>query len=281
MAGGIATIPQVLQLIGQAPNQHGRKTAIENLRAVKSLFPMFQMSGGLPPQMQGLLQNVMQNGPQALLSNPIGALGGSLQGQVGGLIGQLTGQTGMSGLVSALGSGAGLQGALGNLVGTAQSLVGLPGGMGNFDLTSVIGHAGLMGMGVNLPASMGLDRVLGPVFSSGLLGQVQGTVSGLLEGVGDPGAAVAQVLGHVGAINGVLNASTNALTQGLQTTMGVSAFSIVADGLDPTNTDNPLLQFFQTIVTPDAQAAIAAHHEQMASEAPMRTGRNSDGSISV
>lgn len=277
MAGGFATIPQVLQLIGQAPNQHGRKTAIENLRAVKSLFPMFGVNGKLPPQMQEMLDKVMKDGPQALAQNPMGAIGGLLSGQAGQLAGQLGGIPGGEGIAAALAGPGGLQAGLDRLVGTATSLVGLPGGIGAFDINSVIGHAGLTSLG-NVPAALGLDRVLGPVFAGDTMGLVQGTLGRIAQSA-DPSGMVGEVLARTATLNGIVDSSIDALTRGLQATLGMSSFAVIADGLDPTQGDHPLLDFFQAIVLPEAQAAIAEHHAQMALEAPLRSGRNADGTI--
>lgn len=281
MAGGFATIPMVLQLIGQAPNQHGRKTAIENLRAVKSLFPMFGVNGKLPPQMQQIVDNMMQNGPQALVQNPIGALGGALQGQIGGIAGQIGNIPGAGGLVAALTGNGGLQAAVSSLVGSAGGLVGLPGN-GAFGIEAVIGHAGLASLG-ELPAAMGLDRVIAPVMQGGgLLGGAQSTLNSIQSAInngGDPTGYVGQVLNHVASMNDVVNGSVDALSRGLVATSGMSAFSIVADGLDPTRGAHPLLDFFHAIVLPDAIDAIGVHHTQMIAEAPIRSGRNRDGTV--
>lgn len=277
MAGGFVTMPQVLQVIGQAPNQHGRKTAIENLRAVKSLFPMFGINGKLPPQMQQMVDQVMQNGPAAMIQNPMGAISGLLSGQAGMLGAQLGAIPGGEGIAAALSGSGGLQSAITRLAGTAQSLVGLPGGIGAFDLNSVVGHAGLLSLG-EVPAALGLDRVLGPVFAGDAMGLVQGTLQRVADAA-DPSGMVGEVLARGATLNGIVDASIDAMTQGLQMTLGMSAFSVLADGLDPTRGDHALLGFFQEIVLPDALDAIAAHHEQMAAEAPLRSGRNPDGTI--
>jgi hypothetical protein len=120
MAGGFITLPQaIMSVVGGVPVQPaGAKTIIENLRAAKSM---------IPGDMGGILAKVLQQGPGALLQNPIGAVLGQMQGQLGGIVGQIQGLASgnLSGLLSAVTGASGLQSALGNLSQVSSALSGL------------------------------------------------------------------------------------------------------------------------------------------------------------
>jgi hypothetical protein len=210
MAGYI-TLPQaIMSVVGGVPVQPaGAKTIIENLRAAKSM---------IPGDMGGILSQVMQNGPGALLQNPIGSVLGSMQSQVGNLASSLTGMSGMSGLLSAVTGAGGLQSALGNLSQVSSALSGLTQpGAGAFGLMDAIGHANIVSMlGSNLPAGLGIAQAMGPVLMggqlSGMLSQVSNIASAVSGSSFDVNSAISQITGMTGTINGVLSAHTNAFT---------------------------------------------------------------------
>jgi hypothetical protein len=230
---GFITLPQaIMSVVGGIPVQPaGPMTIIEKLRAAKSM---------LPGDISGILAKVLQEGPQALLQNPIASITGQLQGQLGGLVSQIQGLSGMGlgGLLSAISGTGGLQSALGNLTGVANSLSGLA-GSGPFSLIDAIGHANIVGMlGSAMPANLSIANAMGPVLmGSGLnsmLGQVQGIASAITAGTIDPVAAVAQVTGMTSTINGVLDASAYAFSTVQNAVVGIAQtaglISLVASG---------------------------------------------------
>lgn len=211
MAGGFITLPQaIMSVVGGVPVQPaGPMTIIEKLRAAKSM---------IPGDIGGILSQVMQNGPGALLQNPIQSVLGSLQSQVGNLASQLGGLTGASGLLSAITGTNGLNASLGQLSSVSSALSGLTQpGAGAFGLMDAIGHSNIVSMlGANLPAGLGIQQAMGPILMgpqlSGMVGQVSNIAAAVSGGTLNPAAAITQVTGMTGTINGVISAHTNAFS---------------------------------------------------------------------
>jgi hypothetical protein len=71
-------------------------------------------------------------------------------------------------------------------------------------------------LGSNLPAGLGIQEAMGPLLMGGqlqsMVGQVSSIASAITNGTIDPVAAISQVAGMTGAINGVLDTHTNAFT---------------------------------------------------------------------
>lgn len=255
MAGGFTTVGQVLGLLGGVRVMPaGAMTVIEKLRAAKSM---------LPGDMGDILNQVMQQGPGALLQNPMAAVTGALNGQLGGLASQVTAALGANGagLVSALTGASGLGQALGNLQGMTDRLSGLANvAAGQFGLTDLVSHANLASMfGNALPAGLSLDIVTQPLRMMGdisnMAAAVPAIVSGAVSGKIPILDAVAAVGSMTGQLNGVMNASQTAMStlqaQAQTLSNAAAAVSMIASG-------PPQLQgVMNTLIRPSMRQAVS------------------------
>lgn len=249
----------VLPLIGGFVLKNARKVIAENLKVSKSMEP-YMGTGGLSAGslIQGLVKSAMSGGMGALVQNPVGAITGALTGQLGGITGQLANIPGASVLTDAIHGDLG--GALGALASHTDMMSGLAQATENgFGPMQVLGHANLLSSGFDMPAGIGMDNVLAPFASGGLVGAIQSNLPGLVAGVaggGNIGAAVAQVQAWAGTINGVVNGSVNALKGGQDAMASLSnAASMVHELVAPTNALGST--FLNLIAHPDVVQSIA------------------------
>lgn len=211
MAGGFLTLPMaIMNVVGGVPVMPaGVRTIVENLRCAKSM---------IPGDLGGLLANVLQNGPGALLQNPIGAVLGQLNGQLGGIVNQIQNiaNGNFGGLLSAITGATGLQSVLGNLSQVSNALSGLSQAVeGGFGLIDAIGHANIVSMlGEALPAGLGIQEAMGPLLMgehlAGMVSDLGGIAEGIANGTLDPLHAISQVTGMANTITNVLDIHTNA-----------------------------------------------------------------------
>ena len=223
----------ISSVVGGVPVQPASgMTVIEKLRAAKSM---------IPGDMGGLLGKMLTGGPAAILQNPIGSLQGALQGKIGALAGAISGGTpGFGGVISALTGAGGLQAAVGNLGQVSNALSGLTGAAeGGFGLLDAIGHANITSLfGSALPASLSVDKAMGPVMMGDRLAAMsaQFTVlaDGLVAGTIAEDHAISQIGTMTDEINAVLGASTHALStiqnQAVSIAQTASLISLVASG---------------------------------------------------
>lgn len=260
---GFITLPQaIMGVVGGVPvHPASPMTVIEKLRAAKSI---------IPGDIGGLLGQVLQNGPGAILQNPIGSVLGQMNGQLGGLVSQIQsiGGGNLGGLLSSITGAGGLQGVLGQLGGMSSALSGLTdAAQGGFGLIDAIGHANIAQiLGSNLPANLGIDVAMGPLMMGGQLSGMVGQISGIASAVSgagfDPTGAISQITGMTGQINGVMNASTGAFS-GLQSQIMGITNTISAVSMLSTDTGG-LGQIAQMIIQPQHMAEIqAAFAEQI------------------
>lgn len=238
---GFITLPQAIMAVtgGVPVMPAGAMTVIEKLRAAKSM---------LPGDMGGIMGQILQQGPGALLQNPIGSVLGQMNGQLGGIVGTIQGIAAgnngslgnLGGILSAVTGGGGLQAALGQLGSVSSALSGLTqAAEGGFGLMDAIGHANIVQMlGEHLPAGLGIQEAMGPVLMSGqlqsMLGPLQGIAGAIGSGSVNPGSAIATIAGMTGQINGVLNAHTNAIGTVQNQVLGIAqaagVVSLIASG---------------------------------------------------
>lgn len=260
---GYITLPQaIMSVVGGVPvHPASPMTVIEKLRAAKSI---------IPGDIGGLLGQVLQNGPGAILQNPLGSVLGQMNGQLGGLVSAINGATSgnLGGLLSAVTGASGLQSVMGQLGGISNALSGLTDpASGAFGLIDAIGHANIAQiLGSALPANLGINVAMGPLTMgsqlSSMVGQVSGITSALSKAGFDPAGAVSQINGMTSQINGVLSASTNAFSTLQSNIMGITN-TISAVSMLSTNTGG-LGAIAQTIIQPQHMAAIqAAFAEQV------------------
>lgn len=240
MAAGFITLPQaIMSVVGGVPVMPaGGQTIIENLRAAKSM---------IPGNMSGLMGQIMQNGPGALLQNPISGVLGQVQGQLGGIVGQIqqiaSGDLGIGnfgGMLTALTGTGGLTQALGQLSSVSSALSGLTQpGAGGFGLMDAIGHANIVQMlGEHMPPGLGIAQAMGPVLMGGQLSSMTGQLASMAAAIGsgtiDPFSAATRIAGMTQTINGVLNDHTHAISSVQNQILGISsaagAISLIASG---------------------------------------------------
>lgn len=223
------SIGKALQLIGGTPIKTAKKVIAENLRVARNT--------SMPPELSGLLSQVLQGGPAAAgLSNPMALAQGQMSGVLQGALGQLQGVSGQpfGALTSALQGN--LTGALGNLSQATNLLSGLASpGTGQFGLLDMVSHAANLPSGA--PAHMALDLVTRPLQMQAALGamtsQVEGLVGGVIAGTMPESAAVQSVDAMAAAINGAVQASNGAMSalQGATEAMaGVQAAAEIVAG---------------------------------------------------
>jgi hypothetical protein len=211
MAGGFITLPQAISaVVGGIPVQPaGPMTIIEKLRAAKSM---------LPGDISGILGKILQDGPQSILQNPIGALTGQLQGQLGGMVSQIQGITNgnFSGILGAITGTGGLQSAMSSLMGASNALSGL-GGLtaGGFQLMDAIGHANISSiLGSAMSQTLGINVAMGPILMGpnleAMVSQLQSISAGIAGRTIADAAGAAQIGAMSGQVNSVLAASDHA-----------------------------------------------------------------------
>lgn len=210
MAGFITLAQAIMGATGGVPVMPaGAMTIIEKLRAAKSM---------LPGDIGGVLGKVLQEGPQAILQNPIGALTGQLQGQLGGLLSQVQGiaNGNFSGMIGAITGATGLQSVMGNLMGASNALSGLGGlTQGGFQLMDAIGHGNIASiLGPELGQVLGINTAMGPILMGpnlqAMSSQLTSIANRVTGGALSDAAGAAQLVGMGNQINGVLAASDHA-----------------------------------------------------------------------
>lgn len=251
-------IGQALKLLGGAPHLKVGSFIAENLPIAKVL------DGG---PIGGLLSQVLQNGPSALMQNPIAAAAGQVQGAIGAAASALSSVSGAASLVSAITGASGLAGAVSRLSAAADLLSGVampPDGQ--FGLLDVVTHTSITDMlGASAPASMGLDQVLGPLNAGAALGGVAsalpGVVSSVVSGTMSIAAATAWVSSQTYALTGVTSASNTALQSAQDAAHALVSVSSAAALLASPNAALQALvpMIVQPAFLPTMQDAVASH----------------------
>lgn len=255
---GFTTVAQVLSLLGSAPVKPGGTVAAEFLKIAKSIMPHPKKGTNGADLMKGLLGKVMQGGPAALLSNPMGAITGALGSQVSGLLGSVANIPGAGLLTQAISGSGGLQAALGSFGQAGDMLSGvMQAGAGQFGLLDVISHEGVLGMlGEALPEGLnvGLDVVRGPLEAldtvQGMVDRVGGMVSAVADGSLDLGAAFSAVTDMTGQINAIVGASNGALAHVQDAVLGLAQVNAVVGSIRGASDD--LHGFLQSVTRPEA-----------------------------
>lgn len=246
-------VGQALKLIGGAPHMKVGSVIAEK-------FPITKMMSGGP--LGGMMSKVLKDGPGAIMQNPLGGVGAQLQGAITGAVGQLSGVSGAAGLVTALTGSGGLSQAIGGLSQSAGLLSGaaMP-GAGQFGLLDAITHTSITDMlGDAVPATLGLDRVLGPLHASGAVTAVTAALPGVIQGVVGGqmtvAAATAWVTGQAASLKSVTDASTAAL----QTAQDAAVTLVtVSSAAAATASTVPEIQaILPLILQPGVQAAMQA-----------------------
>lgn len=265
MAGGIG-IGSILKLIGGKPHMKAGSVIAEKLPITKMLD-----GGGLG----SIISQVLQNGPGAILKNPVGQLTSQLQSQLGGLVGQLQSSAGagaMGGLISALtggGGGGGLDGALSALQAVTNNLSGLT------NLTTMPGrldvftHAqAIEAYGTALPAALNMSAALAPMQQQAkvqeAVTQVPVIVANVLNGTLDPDVAATQIQTYTDTFTNAISASATAfsiveaqamLIAGIHAT---AATALPVTHLAAVQTPSELEDFINQTVQAAAKAAMLA-----------------------
>ncbi|MBX9934562.1 MAG: hypothetical protein K2Y56_24105 [Methylobacterium sp.] len=249
---------QALKLIGGAPHMKVGSVIAEK-------FPITKMMSGGP--LGGTLAKVLQDGPGAIMQNPLGAVSGQLQGAITGAVGQLSGVSGATGLVTALTGSGGLSQAIGSLSQSAGLLSGsaMP-GAGQFGLLDAITHTSITDMlGDQVPASLGLDRVLGPLHAGGTVGAIASALPTVIQGVVGGQITADAAIGWVTAAAASLKAVTDASATALQTAQDAAVTLVtVSSAAAATASTVPEIQaILPLILKPGVQdtmqAAVATH----------------------
>lgn len=211
----------------------------EKLKISKSLEPyMGTGAGPLGGIVNKLVGGVMSGGLASLVQNPVGTLTGALQGQLGDMVGGLANIPGADVLQAAI------HGDLGGALGALADHTGMMSGLseiadGGFGPQQILGHASMLASGMETPADMAMDLVLGPLGAGDLVGAIQGGLPGLIDGVvngGDIGAALDQVRAWTGTVQGLVDGSVGALSSGRAAMIAVSqGASLVSDMIEPPN----------------------------------------------
>lgn len=217
----------------------------------------------LPVGMQSLLPQLMQGGIGSILTNPMGAAMGALNGVIGGAVGQLTG---------ALGGGfGGLTNALTNTLGSSlsnlSSMTNLMSGLTIPDLgqtgglMDVMNHASLTSvLGSALPASLGLDKVLGPLNMGNALGSmgidIGSMVADVIDGKLPVADAIMDVTNMAASIDNVIHDATTALQSGQAVGAGVASLAAVTTLLG--SASGPIQAFADSLVSPTVAAEVKA-----------------------
>lgn len=236
---GFTTVGQVLSLLGSAPVRPGGTVAAEFLKIAKSIMPHPKKGTNGADLMKSLLGKVMQGGPAALLSNPMGAINGVLGGQINGLLSSVANISGAGLLTQAISGAGGLQAALSNFSNVGDMLSGvMEAGAGQFGLLDMISHEGVLGMlGEALPdgLNVGLDVVAGPLQAldtvQGMVDRVGGMVSAVASGSLDLGDAFAAVTDMTGQLNAIVGASDGALAHVQDAVLGLAQVNAVVGSI--------------------------------------------------
>lgn len=189
-----------------------------------------------------------------VFQNPIAAVGSALDGAASSAISAVTEAIGGNAFTSALGD---LQTSLSALVAHADGMVGT-------SLLDVIGHANIADlMGSALPASLGLDKAIGPLAASDALGSIKAEVEGLADkviaGTVSAGAAAAAISAHRGDLDAMVGDSTEAfgglqdIAQAVASVLAVGGVVLGAKssyaGIDP-----QLGEALRSVLRPDVLA---------------------------
>ena len=253
-------IGQPLKLLGGAPHLKVASFIAENLPIAKVLD-----SGPIGD----LLANVLQNGPGALMQNPIAAVSGQLQGAIASAANALGAVPGAAGLVSAITGASGLAGAVSRLSAAADLLSGvtMPGD-GQFGLLDVVTHTSITDMlGDALPASMGLDRVLGPLNAGAALGSIATALPGVISNVASGAMSIADATAWVSGQSAALGAISEASATALQSAQDAAhALVSVSSAAALLATPNEALRALVPMIVQPAflstmRGAVASHQE--------------------
>lgn len=256
MAGGIS-FPAALQLLDGQPHKKVGTAFFERLPLAKVL------SGG---DISSLMPKVLADGNlSSVMGNPMAAATGTLQAQIGQAAQQIQAMSipGASGLISSLTGASGLASAATQFQAAGDNLSGVTNGQTGF--YALAGHDSLLSMlGSAAPAALAPSRVLGPVASGDLLGGMtaglQTMVSALIAGAMTPDAATVWVQQQTIALQGIVSASADALTQGQAIQMQASTVATVSGlvALPPGVAATPIQSAIAGFVRPAARAAMDA-----------------------
>jgi|LULL01.1.fsa_nt_gb hypothetical protein len=256
MAGGIS-FPAALQLLDGQPHKKVGTAFFERLPLAKVL------SGG---DVSSLMPKVLADGNlSSVMGNPMAGATGALQAQIGQAAQQIqaAGVPGASGLISSLTGASGLASAATQFQASGDNLSGATNGQVGF--YALAGHDSLLSMlGNAAPSALAPSRVLGPVASGDLLGSMtsglQSMASAVIGGTMTPDAATVWVQQQTIALQGIVAASADALTQGQAIQMQASTVATVSGlvALPPGVAATPIQAAIAGFVTPSARAAMDA-----------------------
>lgn len=261
--------PAVLKMIGGVPilkNLSG--STLERLKLPKHLDV---------GNVGSLLQQVMQNGPGALLQNPLAAMQGQIAGIAAGAAGQLAGIAGAGGLVSAVGALSSSVGSLSALAGNLAGVTALP---GLPDQSDLIGHMALAsGFGDALPPGLGFDVVTAPITMAGSLGTMASQATGLIADVAAGRASIGDALAAVGAMQATVDGATNGATGAIAMLQAgapaMAAAQAAVACLVPGAVPDAVAAAMRACIRPDqfdaVQAIVDAHVAEVTQAPPMVT----------
>lgn len=256
MAGGIG-LGQALQLISGVPLRKVSTAKFENLHLPKRL----EGSG-----IGGLIRQALQDGGlQSIAQNPLQAVTSQLQGGIDQAVTQFQNSfvSGIDQAVQALTGPNGLAAATSAFAAAGNNLAGLTSGAAGFQ--AMLGHEALVGMlGADVPAALGLDRVVGPIANGDLIkavtDQLTSAANAVVTGAMSPAAFASWATGRGADIRAVVTASADALAQGQAIMPVVSSVAAMAGALTnyPGAAATPFQATLGTIIQPAARAAMDA-----------------------
>lgn len=256
MAGGIG-LGQALQLISGVPLRKVATAKFENLHLPKRL----EGSG-----IGGLLRQVLQDGGlQSIAQNPLQAITSQLQGGIAQAATQLQSALGGAATqaVQALTGGGGLASAVSSFVAAGNNLAGLTNSSAGYH--AMQGHEALVGMlGADVPEALSLDRVVAPIADDALIEGIEGelceAVASVIAGTMPVADLAAWAGARTGAVNTVVTASADALTQGQAIMPLVSSVAAMAGALTdyPGAAATPFQAVLGSIIRPEARAVMDA-----------------------
>ena len=190
------------------------------------------------------MSSVMSGGIGSLLSNPISAVSGALQSTISNGMVTLQASLGSAAapILSALGGGVGLSGALGGLTAGASALAGAtPAPVGGYGLADVLAHAqGLTQFfGTAPPPAVALTKVLAPldpVPLTAMQTQLAALIISMASSATTPGNGINTISVMVSQINALMPAANGSIAS-LQAAKPAMELSLLAGSagisLDP------------------------------------------------
>ncbi|MCB1466643.1 MAG: hypothetical protein KDK08_05770 [Rhizobiaceae bacterium] len=225
-------LPTVLRLIGGTPHFHTASVFAEKLKITKAL-----LGGG---DLSGMLKDVMQNGLQAILKNPMAQALSQLKTSVFEAISQVAAPEGedpnFPATLAALGDAAsGLMKAADAAIAHTNGISGMGGGA--FTLYDLVAHANLIGIvGGAVDEAIGMATVVKPLNMDSELAAMNEGLPLLIEHV-RTGAitdedAGAEIDAMAAALTAPVEASANALSTGIAATLAIASAAVATSAFN-------------------------------------------------